>query len=236
MTSRLLPCGEHGVLVDVDSLEQALALYERLWVSDRLPGLVDAVVGARTLLLIVTEPRQLASVRAAVEPLLATTPAAPPGAHAAAEPSAVGAAASLPVTADRADPDQGLVVEVPVRYDGPDLDEVARLTGLSPDDVVSAHTGRLWLVGFAGFAPGFAYLVHGDPRLEVPRRRTPRTRVPAGSVGLAGQFSGIYPRASPGGWQLIGHTDAPLWDLDRDPPALLRPGLRVRFVDSGGDR
>ncbi len=143
---------------------------------------------------------------------------------------------SSPPTTARADPTEETgVVEISVHYDGPDLTEVAERTGLSPSEVVSAHTGRLWLVGFAGFAPGFAYLVDGDPRLHVPRRPAPRTRVPAGSVGLAGEFSGIYPRASPGGWQLIGRTDQTLWDLDRDPPALLRPGLRVRFVDAGGE-
>jgi KipI family sensor histidine kinase inhibitor len=217
MTGRLLPCGERAVLVEVDSLGEVLALHERLWLRDRPPELLEAVVGARSLLLVATEPRHLASVRATVEPLL------------------VGAPGLLPSGAARADPGQG-VVEIPVHYDGPDLDEVAQLTGLSAEDVVSAHTGRPWLVGFAGFAPGFAYLVDGDPRLHVPRRSTPRTRVPAGSVGLAGEFSGVYPRSSPGGWQLIGHTDEPLWDLHRDPPALLRPGLRVRFVDAGGDR
>ena len=98
-------------------------------------------------------------------------------------------------------------VEIDVVYDGADLDEVARLTGLTPDEVVAAHTGTLWRVGFGGFAPGFAYLVGGDARLNVPRRAEPRTRVPAGSVGLAGEFSGVYPRESPGGWQLIGRTD-----------------------------
>ncbi len=89
-------------------------------------------------------------------------------------------------------------------YDGADLDEVARLTGMTPDQVVAAHTGTLWRVGFGGFAPGFAYLVGGDERLNVPRQSEPRTRVPAGSVALAGEFSGVYPRESPGGWQLIG--------------------------------
>lgn len=118
---------------------------------------------------------------------------------------------------------------IPVTYDGPDLVEVARLTGLTVDEVVAAHTGTPWRVAFGGFAPGFAYLVGGDPRLQVPRRETPRTSVPAGSVGLAGEFSGVYPRASPGGWQLIGRTDAVMWDVDRDPPALLAPGATVRF-------
>ena len=122
---------------------------------------------------------------------------------------------------------------IDVVYDGSDLTEVAELLRMDVDEVVEAHTGTPWRVGFGGFAPGFAYLVSGDPRLAVPRRREPRTRVPAGSVALAGEFSGIYPRDSPGGWQLIGRTDAPLWDLDRTRPALLTPGMRVRFRAAG---
>ncbi|MCK5891260.1 allophanate hydrolase subunit 1 [Aeromicrobium sp.] len=121
-------------------------------------------------------------------------------------------------------------VTVPVVYDGPDLAEVAGLTGLTADEVVAAHTAAVWDVAFTGFAPGFAYLTGGDPRLHVPRRGTPRSRVPAGAVALAGPYSGIYPRESPGGWQLLGRTDLPVWDLDRDPPALLQPGTRVRFT------
>lgn len=118
---------------------------------------------------------------------------------------------------------------ITVSYDGPDLADVATLTGLSEDEVVFAHTRTVWTVGFGGFAPGFAYLTGGDPRLRVPRRATPRPDVPAGAVGLADEFSGVYPRSSPGGWQLIGHTDADLFDVDRNPPALLLPGMRVRF-------
>ena len=114
---------------------------------------------------------------------------------------------------------------IDVVYDGPDLAEVASLTGLSTAQVIHAHTATVWRVGFCGFAPGFAYLVDGDPRLRVPRRSEPRTSVPAGSVALAGEFSAIYPRQSPGGWQLIGHTEAVLWDLDRPNPALLTPGI-----------
>ena len=125
--------------------------------------------------------------------------------------------------------DVGDEVVIPVRYDGEDLDDVAHLTGLTSDEVVAAHTGRSWRVGFGGFAPGFCYLVDGDPRLGVPRRTTPRTRVPAGAVGLAGEFSGVYPRSSPGGWQLIGRTTVALFDVTATPPALLRPGMRVRF-------
>lgn len=121
------------------------------------------------------------------------------------------------------------VLEIDVVYDGPDLAVVARHTGLTVPEVIAAHTGRPWTVGFTGFAPGFGYLVDGDPRLTVPRLADPRPRVPAGSVALAGGYSGIYPTASPGGWQLIGRTSAVLWDSDRRPPALLRPGLRLRF-------
>jgi KipI family sensor histidine kinase inhibitor len=121
-------------------------------------------------------------------------------------------------------------VTLAVDYDGEDLAEVGALTGLGVDGVVAAHTGQQWTVGFCGFAPGFGYLVGEHERLWVPRRPTPRTRVPAGAVGLAGPWSGVYPRSGPGGWQLLGRTDAVLWDLDTDPPALLRPGTRVRFV------
>ena len=120
-------------------------------------------------------------------------------------------------------------VVITVTYDGPDLAEVSALTGLDEEEVVAAHTETAWTVGFCGFAPGFAYLTGGDPRLHVPRRATPRANVPAGSVGLAGDFSAVYPRSSPGGWQLIGRTDADLFDVDRNPPALLQPGMWVRF-------
>ncbi|MFS0884113.1 5-oxoprolinase subunit B family protein [Aeromicrobium sp. 179-A 4D2 NHS] len=129
---------------------------------------------------------------------------------------------------------EGRDVEIRVVYDGPDLAAVAAHCGLPAEEVVRRHTATAWTVGFAGFAPGFAYLTGGDPSLEVPRLGRPRPRVEAGSVGLAGRFSGVYPRPSPGGWQLIGRTDATLWDLGREDPALLHPGDRVRFVDTGG--
>jgi KipI family sensor histidine kinase inhibitor len=124
----------------------------------------------------------------------------------------------------------GASVEIPVRYDGLDLAEVARLTVLSQEEVAARHMRAEYIVGFLGFAPGFAYLLGGDERLRVERRAEPRERVPAGSVALAGPYSGIYPRESPGGWQLIGSTTAVLFDATRDPPALLSPGDRVRFV------
>jgi KipI family sensor histidine kinase inhibitor len=130
------------------------------------------------------------------------------------------------------DADSGRSVDdltIPVIYDGADLAEVAALLDLTVDEVIARHTGQTWTVEFAGFAPGFGYLIGDDDNLTVPRRETPRTRIPAGSVGLADQFSGVYPKASPGGWQLLGHTELPMWDVDRDDPALLIPGRRVRF-------
>jgi len=120
--------------------------------------------------------------------------------------------------------------ELPVRYDGPDLHEVAELTGLSPEEVVARHLQSEYVAGFLGFTPGFAYLLGGDERLHVPRRTEPRVRVPAGTVALGGVYSGVYPRESPGGWRLIGHTETPLFDPLRDPPALLAAGNIVRFV------
>jgi KipI family sensor histidine kinase inhibitor len=149
-----------------------------------------------------------------------------------------GEPSDLRALVDRSEPgditaeEAGDEIEIPVTYDGPDLADVTSHTGLSEDEIVAAHTGTPWTVAFGGFAPGFAYLVGGDERLVVPRRESPRTSVPAGSVGLAGEFSGVYPRSSPGGWQLIGRTDAVMFDVDRDPPALLAPGAHVRFVES----
>ncbi|MEU0405250.1 allophanate hydrolase subunit 1 [Streptomyces sp. NPDC006197] len=128
----------------------------------------------------------------------------------------------------------GEAVEVPVRYDGPDLPEVAALWGVSVEAAVRIHTAAEFRVAFCGFAPGFGYLTGLGERYEVPRRATPRTAVPAGSVALAGPYTGVYPRSSPGGWQLIGTTDVVLWDSGRDPAALLAPGTRVRFTAGVG--
>lgn len=121
-------------------------------------------------------------------------------------------------------------IEVPVRYDGPDLAEVAELWRVTPDQVAKIHSAVEFRVAFCGFAPGFGYLSGLPEGLAVPRRATPRTAVPAGSLGLAGSYTGVYPRSSPGGWQLIGSTDLELWDPAREPAALLSPGARVRFV------
>jgi KipI family sensor histidine kinase inhibitor len=124
----------------------------------------------------------------------------------------------------------GALVEIPVHYDGPDLAEVAALSGLSVAEVIRLHHTATFTVAFCGFVPGFAYLTGLPAALQLPRRRQPRTRVAPGSVGIAGEYSAIYPRATPGGWQLIGHTDVNVWDAVRQPPALLVPGTRVRFV------
>jgi len=120
--------------------------------------------------------------------------------------------------------------EIEVSYAGADLAEVARLHGLAEREVVERHASANYTVGFLGFAPGFAYLIGLPERLVTPRLATPRTRVPAGSVAIGGQFTAVYPRATPGGWRIIGQADLSLFDLDADPPARLLPGDHVRFV------
>ncbi|WP_203181764.1 5-oxoprolinase subunit B family protein [Streptomyces pratensis] len=129
----------------------------------------------------------------------------------------------------------GEAVEIPVVYDGPDLADVAEAWGVAVDEVPRIHARTEFRVAFCGFAPGFGYLTGLPGHLSVPRRATPRTRVPAGALALAGPYTGVYPRPSPGGWQLIGRMPEPeaLWDPDREPAALLGPGARVRFVAAG---
>ena len=206
MRTRVLPAGDRGLLIEVDDLDTVLALADRLRAAD-VAGVQDVVPASRTVL-IRTEPgRDLRRLAAEIGEL----------------------AEGLDVSATADSPASPVVVRV--KYDGPDLDEVAALTGLTRAEVVAAHTARPWRGAFAGFAPGFCYLTGGDPRLDVPRRHESRTSVPAGSVALAGGFSAVYPRESPGGWQLIGTTDAVLWDVDRQPPALISAGAWVRFVD-----
>jgi KipI family sensor histidine kinase inhibitor len=124
---------------------------------------------------------------------------------------------------------------IDVVYDGPDLEDVARLTGLSVRAIAETHASREYTAELVGFLPGFAYLASVDPRLVVPRREAPRPRVAAGSLGIAGPYTGVYPLASPGGWRLIGRVvDAKLFDPAREPPALLAPGDRVRFTPCAG--
>ena len=124
-------------------------------------------------------------------------------------------------------------VELPVLYDGEDLEDVAEATGMSVAEVVARHAAPTYRCAFCGFAPGFGYLTGLDPSLHLPRRATPRIRIPAGAVAIAAGYSAVYPSASPGGWHLIGHTDAPMWRTDRDPPALVVPGAEVHFVEVG---
>lgn len=124
-------------------------------------------------------------------------------------------------------------VEIPVVYDGPDLPDVADATGCAVSDVIARHHRGHYRSAFCGFSPGFSYLIGLDPALVLPRRATPRPRVPAGSVAIAAHYTAIYPSDSPGGWHLIGRTSVPMWELDRDPPARLPPGARVRFVPVG---
>ena len=203
---RLRPVGERGLLVEVEELETVHRLHAALRALDQA-GVVELVPGHRTLLIVAEQGRaEVLDELAEDLPELEL----PDAEEVAGEP-----------------------VEIPVRYDGEDLDEVARLTGLDPDEVVARHTAPTYTVAFLGFSPGFPYLVGLDPALEVPRRDTPRTSIPAGSVGLAGGQTGIYPTASPGGWQLIGRTEVTLFDPDRDPPALLGPGSRLRFTVAG---
>jgi KipI family sensor histidine kinase inhibitor len=133
-------------------------------------------------------------------------------------------------SADRVGP----LVELPTTYDGADLDDVARRWGMTRAEAVATHSGAEHTVAFVGFAPGFAYCTGLPPELAVPRLDRPRAKVPSGAVGLAGEYTGVYPTASPGGWRLVGRTDARLWDADRDEPALLTPGTRVRFVEVSG--
>lgn len=202
MTRLILPASDRALLVEVDDLDAAMRLHAAL-AREALPGVRELVPAARTVLVRHGRVDRITLARA-----LADVPLAEAAASEARE------------------------VVIPVRYDGEDLEEVAGLLGVTPEELIARHSGATWRAAFSGFAPGFAYLIGDDPLFEVPRRATPRTRIPAGAVGLAGAFSGVYPRESPGGWQLIGRTDATLWDLERDPPALVRPGDVVRFVAS----
>ena len=203
---RVLPCGTTALLVELADLGEVLGLYAAL--SEQPPaGVVDIVPASRTVLLV-------------TDPALTTLPAVESVVR-AIEPR-------------RDRHGWGELVEVPVTYDGEDLGEAARLLGCDTAELVRRHGAEEWTVAFSGFAPGFGYLTSPGWRGDFPRRSSPRMRVPAGSVALAGEFSGVYPRESPGGWQLIGRTTLPLFESARDPAALLRPGVRVRFVAEGG--
>ena len=166
-----------------------------------LAGVVDVVPAATTVLVTVDRGDRLAAV-----------------AGPAADVVAVPAAASAPI------------VVLEVAYDGPDLEAVAARAGMAVDEVVARHLAGSYRVAFCGFAPGYAYLEGLDPALHVPRRAEPRTRVPAGAVAVAGPYTAVYPRATPGGWQLLGTCRERLWDPAGDPPSRLVPGTPVRFT------
>jgi KipI family sensor histidine kinase inhibitor len=169
--------------------------------AGREPDVLEVVPAARTVL-VRTSRLAVARLRARLPELAAQIPHEQPvGAH----------------------------VVLDVHYDGADLVATAELLGLEPAELVRRHSAGSYVVAFCGFAPGFGYLSGLEAELHAPRLAEPRTRVPAGAVGIAGEFTGVYPRPSPGGWRLLGRTDAALWDLDRDPPALLVPGTRVTF-------
>lgn len=200
---RFLPLNRRNLLVELQDLAETLALLRALQANPLL-GVEEIVPAARTLMLRFAPESVTAEALAGQIARLNLTITAPP---------------------------QGPLVEVPVVYNGEDLPGVAEITGLSVTEMIRRHTERDYMVAFCGFAPGFGYLVGGDAALAVPRRQTPRTRIPAGAVALAGEFTGVYPRASPGGWQLIGTTPVKMWDLTRTPPAYFQPGYRVRFVN-----
>ncbi|WP_136684242.1 5-oxoprolinase subunit B/C family protein [Falsirhodobacter xinxiangensis] len=206
MSLTFLPVGPRTLLVELPDLTETLVLFDAL-LAHPIDGVAEIVPAARTLM--VRTDAGMAADGALARAILNRRP--PPG----TAPSE-----------NTAPP-----IELPVTYDGEDLAEVASLMRLSPPEVIAAHKAATWQVAFVGFAPGFAYMTCDDPRFDIPRRSSPRTRIPAGSVALAGKFSGIYPLESPGGWQLIGRTEVPMFDLNRSPPALLAPGQRVRFVE-----
>ncbi|OLY44746.1 sensor histidine kinase inhibitor, KipI family [Bartonella apis] len=212
---RFLGVNNSAFLIELADLEETLALFDRLQQEirrgqknqqgqEKLRAIVGIIPAARTLLI-------------KFDPLLAD------------ENTLETQIAGLKL--EKGQQKSGKLVEIPVVYDGEDLDDVAALLKIDREEVIRRHTESHYQVAFCGFAPGFAYLTGGDPLFNVPRRASPRKSIPAGSVALAGKFGGVYPQPSPGGWQLIGRTDVKMFDLDRDPPSLLKPGDRVHFID-----
>jgi KipI family sensor histidine kinase inhibitor len=199
---RLLPCGPNAMLAEYRSLAQVMAVMRRL-TADPPAGAIDIVPAARTILL---------TVAAGIDPAVAA--------------ASLVDDAGAPESADPIGP----LVAIGMTYDGADLAEVAAACDLSVNDVIDLHGSAEYTVAFCGFVPGFSYLIGLDERLQVPRRASPRTRVPAGSVAIASEYTAVYPTETPGGWHLLGHTDAVMWDERRTVPALLPPGTRVRFV------
>lgn len=225
---RLLPSGRSALLVECGALADVIALHDVL--APTAPdGVVELVPAARTLLVAI-DPARLPLESAANWVRGAAAAAGTPSGGAAAAAS-VPASAASPTGADPVAGVDAVVIEV--EYHGDDLDDTARVLGVSVEHLVARHVATTWRVAFIGFAPGFGYLVAEDWPFDVPRLDVPRTTVPPGAVGLAGGFSGAYPRSSPGGWRLIGRTDVALWDPHAESPALLVPGRAVRFREAG---
>jgi KipI family sensor histidine kinase inhibitor len=197
--------GEHGLLIDLPDVEDVHRLRASVLAAHH-DGVVEVVPGLRSLLVVVDPARTSVAEFATFVEDLDVRDLTRAGAR---------------------------IIDVPVIYDGPDLDEVAQLTRLRPEEVIARHQASTYTVAFLGFSAGFAYLLGLDPSLYVPRRTTPRSTVAAGSVAIAGELAGVYPRATPGGWRLLGRTRLPVWDLNRDPPALFAPGDHVRFRPVG---
>lgn len=196
-----LPVGEHDILVELADLATTLTLLDQITATN-WPEVTDLVPAARTLMV-------------CFDPLLGD------------RESLMRRIAALDLS--RESRRSGAELTIPVFYDGEDLTDVAVHLGLTREEVIARHTKATYTVAFSGFAPGFAYMTCDDPLFQVPRRASPRVRIPAGAVALAGVFSGIYPTDSPGGWQIIGRTPVKTWDEGREKPALLAPGGRVRF-------
>jgi 5-oxoprolinase (ATP-hydrolysing) subunit B len=205
---RILTAGSGALLVCLDRPEQVTGLYHDL-LRDPPEGFIEAIPAAETVM-VLFDPTRTAAPALASRLEFATTRAntnpEPP------EPTK-----------------QPPSITIPVTYDGPDLDDVARSTNLTVEEVVRRHEAGEYIVAFCGFAPGFGYLAGLDPALHLPRRPAPRTRVPAGSIAISDRFTSVYPHTSPGGWHLLGRTTMAMWDVERQPPSLLSPGTRVRF-------
>lgn len=205
---RFLTASDKALLIELPDLPHTMALYRQV-LAHQVVGVRELVPAAHTLL-VHFEPNVIS--RAGLEAVLRDC------------------AAQAALAAHSSQAPLGRLVEIPVRYTGEDLPDVAALLGLSVAQVIACHTAQPYEAAFAGFAPGFVYL-SGGANWALPRRPSPRTKVPAGAVALGGNFSAVYPSASPGGWQLIGQTDVPMWDLQRPEPAYVQPGFRVQFVD-----
>ncbi|MFE3794693.1 allophanate hydrolase subunit 1 [Nocardia tengchongensis] len=222
--------GDHALLVIPPLPAMIEAVMSAL--QPRPRGVVDLLPAAETVLVTLDSPQSRDPVRKRLLALLARLEAGvSAGDLRLPDRSPVGI--GVAVSGSGGERSEREPVVIPVRYGGEDLPEVARLLDVSEAEVVGRHTGIVWRCAFVGFAPGFGYLESPDARLTVPRRTQARTAIPAGAVALAGGYSAVYPRRSPGGWQVIGTTDASMWDVDRDPPALVRAGTPVRFVDAG---